>query len=212
MDRARTWGHGRSVPAVVISGADTALGRRVSGRLDGADGTAVVLEGDPGRVRRALAEAATSGVEHLVYQSSATVYGAWADNAVPLSEATALRPNPGAPFAIAHAEAERMVADWKAERPGTTVTVLRPATTVAPGERSRLAPLLTGYAGVAVRGGSRPVQAVHVDDVAAAVALAVEQRLDGVYNVAPDGWIADSTARAIAGGPVRVSLPEAIVE
>jgi nucleoside-diphosphate-sugar epimerase len=56
------------------------------------------------------------------------------------------------------------------------------------------------------------VQAVHVDDVASAVALAVERRLDGTFNVAPDGWIPDSTARAVAGGPLRVALPEPVVE
>jgi nucleoside-diphosphate-sugar epimerase len=187
----------------------------VASRLDGAngvgDGVAVILEGDPAEVRRALGRAEAAGATHVVYQSSAAVYGAWPDNPVPLSESLALRPNPGAPFAVDHAEAERLVADWKADRPGTTVTVLRPATTVAPGERPRLAPLLGGYAGVGVRGATRAVQAVHVDDVAAAVALAVEQRLDGTFNVAPDGWIPDATARAVAGPPLRLSLPKAVV-
>jgi nucleoside-diphosphate-sugar epimerase len=201
------------VPAVVISGADSALGRRIRHRLDhAADGTAVILDDDPATVRRSLEEASAGGASHVVYRSSATVYGAWPDNPVPLSEAIALRPNPGAPFAVGHAEAERLVSDWKAAHPGATAAVLRPATTVAPGERPRLAPLLAGYAGVAVRGASRPVQAVHVDDVASAVALAVERRLDGTFNVAPDGWIPDSTARAVAGGPLRVSLPEPVVE
>jgi nucleoside-diphosphate-sugar epimerase len=201
------------VPAVVLSGADTALGRRVTDRLAAnAGAVAVILDGPAAAVRRALDEASASGVEHLVYQSSATVYGAWPDNPVPLSETIALRPNPGAPFAVGHAEGERLVADWKAARPGSTATVLRPTTTVTPGERTRLSPLLAGYAGVAVRGASRPVQAVHVDDVAAAVSLAVDQRLDGIFNVAPDGWIADSIARAVAGGPLRLSLPRALVE
>jgi nucleoside-diphosphate-sugar epimerase len=201
------------VPAVLLSGAESALGRRVRDRLGlDADGAAVILDDDPDGVRRSLEQASAGGASHVVYRSSAMVYGAWADNPVPLSEAIALRPNPGAAFAVGHAEAERLVSDWKAAHPGATVAVLRPATTVAPGERPRLAPLLAGYAGVAVRGASRPVQAVHVDDVASAVALAVERRLDGTFNVAPDGWIPDSTARAVAGGPLRVALPEPMVE
>ena len=176
------------------------------------EGAAVILDDDPSTVGRALDRASADGARHLVYRSSATVYGAWPDNPVPLSESTALRPNPGAAFAVGHAEAERLIGDWKAAHPGATVAVLRPATTVAPGERPRLAPLLAGYAGVTVRGASRPVQAVHVDDVASAVALAVERRLDGTFNVAPDGWIPDATARAVAGGPLRVALPEPVVE
>ena len=35
-----------------------------------------------------------------------------------------------------------------------------------------------------------PAQFLHLDDLASAVVLAVDQRLDGVFNVAPDGWVA----------------------
>ena len=42
-----------------------------------------------------------------------------------------------------------------------------------------------------------PVQVVHVDDVASALLLAVEQSLDGVYNVAADGWLAAEDADAL---------------
>ena len=170
---------------------------------------AVVVNLDPGAgaTRAALAAAESSGARHFVHLSSAAAYGAWPDNPVPLSEAAPLRPNPGAGFAVEAAEGERLVSEWRGGHPDVTVTVLRPAATVAPGERDKLIPLLGGYAGVGVRGASRPVQAVHVDDVAGAVVLAVEDRLDGTFNVAPDGWIPDSTARAVAGGPVRLGLP-----
>ena len=44
-----------------------------------------------------------------------------------------------------------------------------------------------------------PAQFLHLDDLASAVVLAAEQQLDGVYNVAPDGWVAGERVRALAG-------------
>ena len=41
----------------------------------------------------------------------------------------------------------------------------------------------------------------------AAVVLAVENRLSGIYNVAPDTGIPEEQARALAGGVARVTLP-----
>ena len=67
-------------------------------------------------------DAASSGsISTLVYRSSASVYGAWADNRVPLTEDVPLRPNPSFSFAIEHAEAERRVAEWREDHPGVRV-------------------------------------------------------------------------------------------
>ena len=54
----------------------------------------------------------------FVLLSSATVYGAWANNPVPLTEAATLRPNPELEFAVRAAERERIASDWKDEHPG----------------------------------------------------------------------------------------------
>jgi nucleoside-diphosphate-sugar epimerase len=51
------------------------------------------------------------------------------------------------------------------------------------------------------------VQFVHLDDIASAVDLARRNRLDGAYNVAPDGWISGELARALAGAAPRLRLP-----
>jgi len=55
-------------------------------------------------------------------------------------------------------------------------------------------------------------QFLHLDDLASAVILAAEQRLDGVFNVAPDGWVAADRVRALAGSAPRVRLPERVAE
>jgi len=61
--------------------------------------------------RDVLKQACHGGVRTLVHISSAVVYGAWPDNPIPLPEDAPLRPNTGFAFAIAHAEAERLVAE-----------------------------------------------------------------------------------------------------
>ncbi len=57
-----------------------------------------------------------------------------------------------------------------------------------------------------------PSQYLHLDDLAAAVVLAVTDRLDGVYNVAPDGWVAGERVRALSGERPRLPLPERLAE
>ncbi|MGZ4678803.1 MAG: hypothetical protein ACXVIH_01645, partial [Ilumatobacteraceae bacterium] len=57
-----------------------------------------------------------------------------------------------------------------------------------------------------------PAQFLHIDDLASAVLVAVEQQLDGVYNVAPDGWVAGERVRALAGAVPRLKLPERLTE
>jgi nucleoside-diphosphate-sugar epimerase len=172
------------------------------------DGTARAnVEG----TRRLLDAAGAVGVRHVVLVSSATVYGAWPANPVPLTEEAAVRPNPGAGYPVQKAEVERLGAEWAADHPGTTVTVLRPAVAVAEGDRSWLAHSLGLTAGLRAGSDDTPLQLLHLDDLADAVELARRARLDGPFNVAPDGWLSGEQARALAGAPPFVRLPEKVV-
>ena len=73
--------------------------------------------------------------------------------------------------------------------PGRTVTVLRPAVAMAADGTVGLAAALAAGIGQRFGEDDPPAQFLHLDDLASAVVLAVERRLDGVYNVAPDGWV-----------------------
>lgn len=161
--------------------------------------------------RQVLDAAADAAVSHLVVVTSALVYGAWPGNPVPLTEDAPLRPNPGFEPAVALAEVERLVATWRDEHPGATAAILRPAPPVAEDDTGWLAPMLAAVRGVPVGDDDPPGQYLHLDDLAAAVAVAVEQRLDGAFNVAPDGWVAGEDLRALQGGP-RLRLPGRIAE
>jgi nucleoside-diphosphate-sugar epimerase len=220
---------------VVLSGGADPLGRRVAAALGRIDGVERVIELDEHdlhspdlKVRieganavvhltggvddtRALLDAAGAvGVTHVVLLSSATAYGAWANNPVPLTEDAPLRPNPELDFAVRAAERERLASDWKHEHPGTTVSVLRPAVPLSEDAAGWLARGLRETSAIRAAGPDDPPgQYVHLDDVAGAIELALAQRLDGAFNVSPDGWIAGEQLRALAGVP-RVRVPERV--
>jgi nucleoside-diphosphate-sugar epimerase len=189
----------------VLRGVDTIvhLAGVDSGGNDGALLTHVNVDG----TRRVLDAAATAGVRRIVQTSSAAVYGAWPNNPVPITEDGALRPNPGFLPALHDAENERRLQQWRESHAGVTATTLRMAPVVGPGAHGLFARAALGRPPVALRGASRPIQVVHVDDAVSAIALAIERDLDGVFNVAADGWVSEAVVRGLAGnGPP--SLPD----
>jgi len=163
-----------------------------------------------------LDAAGGAGVAHVVVASSALVSVAWADNRAPLTEDLALRPNPGVSVAAAAAERERLVAEWADGHPSGRAAVLRFAPVLVPGgdgERDEpVSPASIGRPSL-LRAAETlpPVQALHVDDAASAVVHAIDERLDGTFNVAPDGSVPGDTARALtAAGIVPIGLPERV--
>ncbi|MDQ2754566.1 MAG: NAD-dependent epimerase/dehydratase family protein [Actinomycetota bacterium] len=160
-------------------------------------------------LRRVLDAVDAAGVRQIIHLSSATVYGAWPDNPVPLTELAPLRPNPEFHFAVDKAEAERQLAEWAEDHPAVEVSILRPAVTVGTPQR----PLYQALGATRTLGGgegNRPVQYLHVDDLAAAVVAVMTGRHTGVLNVAPDSGITESVARALVGGVARVTMPRRV--
>lgn len=177
------------------------------GKGAGAEDEVAAAASNQRSLRRVLDAAAKAGVPSFVHVSSATVYGAWADNRIPLSEDSRLRPNPEFSFAVAKAESERILSEWADGHPSTAVAVLRPAVTVGIDGRPLYQAL--GITRAPRLGDeARPVQYLHVEDLASAVVLAWEKHLDGIYNVAPDTGIPEHDARTLAGGLARWSLPD----
>jgi nucleoside-diphosphate-sugar epimerase len=174
------------VRTVSIIGADAPLTDAVRARLAADDVQLVPPEQEP------------SG---RVVISSAMVYGAWPNNPVPLTEDAPMRPNPGFDYATAKAESERVALEWRDAAPGRRLAVLRPATVLG-GDDGRLTRLLRDVLPAGVGDAIPPVQYLHRDDLADAVVLACEAGLDGVFNVAPDGWMSEEEAEALTAGPL----------
>lgn len=223
-----------SPPAVYVAGADGPLGRRVLERLadptrfrvvDADDGEVVIHLGagdHDARARRresvtvgaadVLDAASRARAEHLVLVSSAMVYGAYDNNPVPLTEDAILRPDVEFVYARQLAAVEALADQWRGQRAGRTVTVLRPAVAMAADDTSALAGAIAAGSGQRFGTADPPAQFLHLDDLADAIALAAERRLDGVFNVAPDGWIEGERVRALTGSRPRVKLPDRIAK
>jgi nucleoside-diphosphate-sugar epimerase len=173
-------------------------------RAAGAAETVVHLGDDVSGARRLLGGG--TAMRTFVYSSTAMVYGAWPNNPVPLTEDAPVRPNPGFDYATARAEVERLALEWREATEGARLAVLRPATVLGD-EDDRLTRLLRDVLPSGGQEAVPPVQYLHGDDLADAVVLAVTAGLDGVFNVAPDGWMSEEQARALTAAPLRVRLP-----
>jgi UDP-glucose 4-epimerase len=142
---------------------------------------------------------AGAGVPRLVVGSTTMVYGAYPDNPNFLTEEHPLRGHPHAHCVQNRVETERIVADWTARHPGTSVTVLRPCWIVGPTYRDavtrylarRVVPTLMGYDPL--------LQLVHEDDCLDAFERAVTAHHPGVFNVVADGVVPLSTLLRRAG-------------
>ncbi len=220
--------------SVVISGADGRTAQRLVERLrkvpaisgvspvaaeSGVDALVDALEGADAllhlgyatQVRAALEAADRAGVPTVVYRSSATVYGAWPDNPVPMTEDVPVRPNPPMSFAVEHAEAERLVAEWSDAHPSARVVVLRPAPVVAPGRESWESNVLGRPSSLRRSESLPPTQFLHVDDAVSAFVHAVIEPIRGTFNVAPTGFVSGETARSLAtNGRLALPLPDRI--
>lgn len=172
------------------------------------DVLAVVHLGAPGELTHVLGAAAASSVPQVVFASSATVYGAWADNAVPLSEDVPLRPNPGFEPVASAAEGERVIAEWRDDHPDARAAVLRLAPVIAPGAETWASAMLARPSMLRPADALPPVQVLHVDDATSAVLHALNAGLDGTFNVAPDGFTSGETARALCAAGIAIGLPE----
>lgn len=163
-----------------------------------------------GRAVRAVQAVATAaaavGASRLVVVTSAMVYGAHADNPVPLPDDAPLRAEPDDGLVGDLLEVERVVARTPRVHPGLRVTVVRPASLVGPGIDTTITRHFETPRLLGVRGAPTRFQFCHVDDLAEAVATVVGTGLDGEVGVGSDGSLDWDEVEQIVGMR-RVELP-----
>lgn len=164
---------------------------------------------DTRAAQRMLDAAARANVGQVVLLSSAMVYGARAENPIPLTEHAPVRPSALA-FAENKATIERLGNEWQTAT-GATLAIVRPSTAVAKGRSSWVAKSMQLAAGLG-SDSDPPLQFLHLDDLAGAVELLVRSQAAGVYNVAPDGWVRAEEVRSLSGRAPRLPIPSQVAD
>ena len=189
----------------LLDGVDVILHLAGSDPLEG-----TATDHDLHTVTRVLDAADVVGVEQVVVRSSATVYGAWPDNPVPMAESVPTRPNGECDWVRVRAAVEDRVRAFADAHPQVAVAVVRPCVTVSSRGPDELGRVLAAARHVVSGDGAAPAQFVHADDVADAVDLLRRTRAEGVFNAAPDGALDADRIRALVGGSPRLPLPERV--
>ncbi len=156
--------------------------------LDPVHDERLMYEVDVNGTAGVLDAAAAADVGHVLVTSSATAYGAFADNPVPLTEEHAVRGVPDFEYARDKAESDRLCQLWALRNPDRTMTIVRPCIVFGPSVENFIVRLWTKQPFQADFGGPDvPVQFVHEDDVVDALTGLLDGRHAGAYNLAGDG-------------------------
>ena len=145
---------------------------------------------DVGGTQNVLEAAESAGVQHVLVTSSATAYGAFPENPVPMTEEQPVRGVPDFEYARDKAECDRLCQLWALRNPKRTMTIVRPCIVLGPNVDNYIVRLWTDQPFQLDFGaGDTPMQFVHEDDLVDGLMLLIEGRHDGAYNIAGDGTI-----------------------
>lgn len=130
------------------------------------------------------------GVKQVLILSTYHVYGANPFNPALIEEEAPLKAAELTMDLVDSVELENLAAIYLWKHPGLHVTVLRPCNIVGPGVSNTMSRLLSRHFAPWVVGFSPMMQFIHVDDMADAIASCYRQKKRGVFNVAPEDWVA----------------------
>ena len=163
-----------------------------------------MYEVDVNGTSNVLEAASAAGVEQVLVTSSATAYGAFPDNPVPLTEDHQVRGVPSFEYARDKAESDRICQLWAHRHSDRTMTIVRPTVVFGPTVNNFILRLLTEQPFLADLGGEAPpIQLVHENDLVDAVELLIDGRHGGAFNVAADDVLSLRECAAMIGLPVR---------
>ncbi|GIH77468.1 NAD-dependent dehydratase [Planobispora longispora] len=146
-----------------------------------------------------LTACAAARVRRVVLVTSAMVYGAAADNEVPLPEDAAVAAELDTGIVGDYLEIEALVRRSLRSHPGLEVTVLRPAVLVGPDVDSVVTRHFEAPRLLTVKGCSPRWQFCHVDDLVSALELAALGTVSGVVAVGGEGWLEQEQVEEISG-------------
>ena len=153
-----------------------------------------------------------ANVKHLIYLSSHTVYGAYKDNPMPLTEDSPLRPVTGFQYSRDKVETERILREFGESNRNVSITLLRSCPVIGPNAIDSATTIMfqpTVMIGVA--GYDPPMQFVHEDDLTNLLGAFVTRPKEGIFNIAGDGVLKYSEVAGLMGKKL-LKLPGKLLE
>ena len=129
-------------------------------------------------------------VRQVIIHSTYFVYGASPYNPALLDEDAPMKASEVTQDLVDAVEVESLANIYLWKHPELNITILRPCNVLGPGVKNSMSLLLSRPVAPVLVGFSPMMQFLHVDDMAEAEVAAFEQNKPGIYNVAPDDWVA----------------------
>jgi UDP-glucose 4-epimerase len=160
--------------------------------------------------RRMIEFAIAHGVKQIVIPTSSYVYGALPENPYYMDESFPLSVSRTYPEMRDLAEQDMTASASMWQHPEVRISVLRPVNVLGYHVHSTIGRYLRRSRVPTVLGFDPMIQFIHEDDLAEAIALAIEHDLRGVFNIVGPGAVPLHVAIEEIGGSA-VPLPEGIV-
>jgi UDP-glucose 4-epimerase len=145
--------------------------------------------------------------QRFLVASSATAFGPWSDNPLPIDDRWPVRGRPDFSYAHDKIELEKMLSEFAERHPQMAVSWIRPCIIYGPGADNYLSRMLVRYPMVVLPDGCDvPQQFVHEDDVAAATWCILSRGGRGPFNIGPPDWIHLTDVARETGRPM-IKLP-----
>ena len=151
-----------------------------------------------------LRAASEAGTEQVLVTSSATAYGAFPDNPVPMTEEWPVRGAPDFSYARHKTEADRLCQLWAAEHQERTMTIVRPCIVFGPNVDNYISRSWTNSSFMPIIDGvDEDFQLIHEDDVVSALIGLLDAKAGGAFNLAGDGTITWGESAELVGLKTR---------
>jgi len=158
-----------------------------------------------GGTRNVLDASVKFGIKQILYTSSTTAYGFYADNDEPLTEESPLRGNDDFTYAKNKKEIEAIMQKFIADHSEIAMTIVRPCFVVGPGFTNPMAQHLQKKL-VMMPAKTLPWQFVHEDDLINTMVLLLEKRVAGAFNVTGEGTMTFPEMIKMLGN-IRIPIP-----
>ena len=146
------------------------------------------------------------GIKRVVVLSTYHVYGAVAYNPALIDESAPLKAAGLSADLVDSVELENLANIYLWRYPELNITILRPCNIVGPGVRNTISTLLASERAPVLAGFSPMMQFIHINDMADAIVRAYKKPVRGVFNVAPEDWVAYQHALKLCGCK-RIPIP-----